>query len=389
MSYGVTDRGFIPKPFSVILNELKQLARQQFGDDIDLGEHSRMLRFLELIAKRENDVWQLLEDVYYSAFIDFAQAESLDNIAALIGYKRYPARKATGKVIFSTSSPASDDVIIPEGTRVATADESVIFKTTKPAVLKAGETQVEAEIEAVEAGVKGNVAANTITKILDPVSGIESVNNPNPTAGGKDVESDEEFRYRIKTTIQSLGKATLDAILARVRNVEGVKAASIEENDTLNDYTSEGGLPPKSFRVFVWGGDDQAIAQAIFEAKPAGIQTYGSVSATAYDIDGNPHTIYFDRPTEVVIYVDVKVYAEGAVDPQEVKNAVKKYFESLGIGDDVIYNSLIANIMQVQGVKDVEVKIGKTSPPDQKTNIEIESKEIAVTSDDKITVTVV
>ena len=263
MSYGVTSTGFRPKPFSVILEELKQLAKQEFGEDIDLSENSRLLRFLEIVAKREDELWQMAEDAYYAGFIDFATGSSLDFLAALVGYKRVEARRASGTVTFSRSTPATSDIIIPRGTRVATADGSVVFKTTEAVVLTAGSTSVDAPIEAVEAGANGNVVANTITKIVDPISGIESVNNENPTSGGRDAETDEEFRYRIKTTIQSLGKATLDAIVARVRSVEGVRSVKIEENDTMEDHTAEGGLPPKSFRVFVWGGDDNAAFNPI------------------------------------------------------------------------------------------------------------------------------
>ncbi|ADB58527.1 baseplate J/gp47 family protein [Archaeoglobus profundus] len=387
--YGVTSSGFIPKPYSVILEELKQLAKQEFGEDIDLSENSRLLRFLEIVAKREDELWQLAEDAYYAGFIDFATGSSLDFLAALVGYKRIEARKATGTVTFSRSTPTTSDIIIPAGTRVATSDESVIFKTTEAVVLKAGDTSVDAPIEAVEPGSAGNVATNTITKIIDPISGIESVTNPEPTSGGRDAETDEEFRYRIKATIQSLGRATLDAIVARVKSVEGVKSVKIEENDTMNDYTAEGGLPPKSFRVFVWGGDDQAVAQAIFDAKPAGIQPYGSVSAIAYDIDGNPHTVYFERPTEVPIYIDVQVTTDGTdATEQEIKDAIKAYFDTLELGDDVIYNKVVAAVMRVPGVADATVKIGKTSPPAGTSNIAIADNEIAVTDDDKITVTI-
>ncbi len=387
--YGVTARGFVPKPFRVILEELKLLAKQEFGDDIDLSENSRFLRFLEIIAKREDELWQLAEKIYYSAFIDFATGQILDNIATLVGYKRIPARRATGTVVFSRSTPAPSDIIIPAGTRVATSDESVVFQTTEAVVLVAGSTRVEAPIEAVEPGSAGNVAANTITKIVDPISGIESVNNPNPTKGGRYAETDEEFRYRIKTTIQSLGKATLDAIVARVKSVEGVKAVKIEENDTMNDYTAQGGLPPKSFRVFVWGGDDQAIAQAIFDSKPAGIRPYGDISATAYDIDGNPHMIYFSRPTVVPIYVKVQITSDGTlIDQQTVKNVIKDYINGLGIGEDVIYTKILAAVMNIQGVKDATIYIGTSSPPAGTSNIDIGETEMAQTDDDKITVTI-
>lgn len=130
MTYGVTANGFVPKPFSVILEELKLLAKQEFGEDIDLSENSRLLRFLEIVAKREDELWQLVEDAYYAGFIDFATGNSLDFLAALIGYKRREAKRATGTVTFSRSTPATSDIIIPAGTRVATSDSSLKTKAT-------------------------------------------------------------------------------------------------------------------------------------------------------------------------------------------------------------------------------------------------------------------
>jgi uncharacterized phage protein gp47/JayE len=139
----------------------------------------------------------------------------------------------------------------------------------------------------------------------------------------------------------------------------------------------------------VWGGDDQAIAQAIFDAKPAGIRPYGDISATAYDIDGNPHTIYFSRPTIVSIYVDVSIVSDGtAIDPQTVKDAIKNYINNLEIGEDIIYAKVLATVMSIPGVVDATVKIDTASPPAGTSNISIADNKIAQTDDDKITVTI-
>ncbi len=389
MSYGVTADGFVIKSYTAILDSLKNLAKQHLGNDIDLGENSRLLRFLQVVAYIIDEAWQLGEDVYYSAFIDTATGASLDLLASLVGFVRKQATKATGTVTFSRSTPAGSDITIPAGTRVATGDESVVFRTTQVATLAAGTTSVDVPIEAVEAGSTGNVAANTITKIVDPISGIEAVNNTNPTTGGSDTESDEELRYRIKTTISGVGKATLDAIKAAVLAVDGVKSVKIEENDTINDNTGTGGLPPKSFRVVVYGGADAEVAQAIFDTKPAGIQPYGSISATAYDSDGNPYTVHFERPAAVTIYVDVSITTDGtAVDAQDVKNAIKNYINNLDIGDDVVYNKVVAAVMDIAGVFDATVSIDTSSPPAGTSNILIASTEIAQTDDAYITVTI-
>lgn len=387
--YGVTERGFVPRTYDEILEDFKAKAREVFGSDVDLSDTSPLLKLLQIYALELHNLWQQLEAVYYSAYLHTASGDSLDDVVALLGFRREPARRATGTVTFSRSTPADRDVVIPKGTRVATSDGSVVFRTTGAVTLAAGETSVDAPVEAEEPGAKGNVAANTITKLIDPVTGIESVNNTEPTSGGRDKETDAALRLRVWRQLAGAGRGTLAAIKASVAKVEGVRAVKVEENDTMNDGTASGGLPPKSFRVTVHGGDDDAVAQAIFDAKPAGIRAYGDVVGTAYDQDGNAYTIHFARPTVVPIYVDVSITSDGsAISTQDVKDAVKAYVNGLGIGDDVIYAKVVAAVMNIPGVVDATVYIDTTSPPAGQNNIAIGDAEVAETDDDKITVTV-
>jgi|Deesub1362B_J571_1020462.scaffolds.fasta_scaffold00525_9 uncharacterized phage protein gp47/JayE len=398
---GVDSNGFTLKTYNEIIADMEARAKNEYGLDIDLSDSSPLSKFLRDIAQELASFWQIMEDVYYSGYLDTATGVNLDRVVALIGLTRKQATKATGTVTFSRSTPASSDILIPAGTRVSTAgDNPVYFKTTDPVTLTAGSTSVDAPIEAVEAGAAGNVAANTITVIVDPVSGIESVNNASATSGGQDTESDAAFRTRVKQSLSISGNATLDAIRAEVLKVNGVTACSIEENDTTQDNTGTGGLPPKSFRVTVLGGDDNDIAQAIFDSKPAGIQAYGSVSGIAVADDGAQYTINFERPEQVTIYVDVQVTKDStypADGDTQVQTAVIDYIGGvdangdthigLGIGEDVIYAKVVAAVMSIQGVVDATVKIDTTSPPAGTSNISIGATQVARASTTSVTVT--
>lgn len=388
MSFGVTANGFIVKPYTAILESLKLEAQNLFGSDIDLSENSKLLYLLKLMAYVLDNSWQTAEDIYYSGYVDFASDESLDYVGALVGFNRNPAAKATGTVTFSRSSAAPSDINIPKGTRVATSDESIVFETTEAVTLLSGNTSVDANIEAVEPGANGNVSSSTITVIIDPVSGIESVNNGSATSGGRDKETDAAFRYRIKNEITSLGKGSLDAIRGAILAVTDVTDAIMEENDTATDNTGSEGLPPKSFRATVLGGTDDDVAQAIFDSKPCGIEPYGATTGTAYDDDGNNYSIGFRRPSTIDIYVDVDVTSSGEVTTQEVKDAVKSYINGLTIDEDVIYNKVVAAVMEVEDVADAAVQIDTSSPPGSTSNITIADAEVAQTDDDKITVTI-
>lgn len=326
MSYGVTSAGFILKDFNSILEDYKQRAKRVFGDDVDLSETSPVLKILQIASYREAVLWQLLEDVYYSAFIDFATGQNLDRLVAILGIRRKRATKATGTVTFSRSAPATSDIIIPAGTRVA-ADESVVFQTTEEVVLQQGQTSVDAAIEAVEPGSQGNVAANTITKLVDPVSGIESVNNASPTSGGSDTESDEELRYRAITYAPS-AKATVYSIKAALLQIEGVTDVNVEED-----------FGECKVIITIAGGSDTEITNTIEDVRPAGIQ------------------VVWRRPSIVTITVTVSITKIASYDAATVQAnvhaAIDNYINSLPIGEDVVYSDLVKAILAAEGVDDI------------------------------------
>jgi len=358
---GVDASGFTAKTYNEIIADMQNRAKNEYGLDIDLSDTSPLSEFLRSIAQEEALLWQVLEDVYYSAYIDFATGVNLDRVAALLGVTRKPATKATGTVTFSRSTPASSDIYIPLGTRVSTSgDNPIIFETTQGVTLTAGSTSVDAPIQAVEAGTAGNVAANTITVIVDPISGIESVNNSSPTTGGADTESDASLRLRAKQAVEGFGGGTVAAIESAIKAVDGVIDALVTEDTTNHTVTA-----------IVEGGADADIDAAIEDTRPAGIQ------------------VTWQRPTYVDIYVDVQVTQESGAPStvlSDVQQAVIDYISSLGIGDDVIYNKVIDAVMSVEGVADAVVKIDTTSPPAGTSNIAIASTEKARTDSTKVSV---
>ena len=84
--------------------------------------------------------------------------------------------------------------------------------------------------------------------------------------GGRNTETDDEFRARYYVSTDFAGGVNLDAIIAAIyENVEAVIAVTGEENDT--DETNASGLPPHSIELVVYGGLDEEIAKAIHRRK--------------------------------------------------------------------------------------------------------------------------
>lgn len=193
-----------------------------------------------------------------------------------------------------------------------------------------------------------------------------TVTNEQNWISGRALETDDELRIRFKAS-RSQGNATVDAIYAKLLATTGVLSAAVEENWTLT--TNVDGLPAKSFEATVKGGSDLAVATTIWQTKPAGIQPHGNTNITIIDTQGNPQEIYFTRPTEQYIHVNVvyQLYNEEifpANGVQLIKEAINSAGQSLGVDQDVIPQRLMSEVYnKVAGIGNLSLTVGKTSVP--------------------------
>ena len=75
---------------------------------------------------------------------------------------------------------------------------------------------------------------NTLTEILTPISGWNSINNPKAGVTGRLIETDAELRIRRNNSIRLLGVGTVESIRARLlQQVPYVTSAYIFENRTM------------------------------------------------------------------------------------------------------------------------------------------------------------
>lgn len=238
------------------------------------------------------------------------------------------------------------------------------------------------------------VPATTLDTIVTPVSGWDEVTNPAAGVTGRDTETDAELRIRRAQTLLT-GNATEDAIVQAIsNNVIGITAVSIDSNRT--DVTVDG-LPPHSFHVVVVGGNDDDIAEQIWNTQGAGIASYGSTHIVVVDSEGQNQDIYFSRPTPVYIHVKVlRDYYTEEDYPTDGDNQIKESIVewatlNQGIGKDVIRQRLNIPVYEIPGIEDLQITIdGTPNPGDTPTyaeqNIAIAVAEYADFDTSRITV---
>lgn len=386
--WGLTDRGFRRPTYAELLDALEYKARELFGSTANLTVRSPLGLFLRVFAWALNLLFSTIEDVYNSRFVDTAVGTSLYNLGKAIGLRLLSAQKASGYLQVS----GTDGTTVPVGW-LASTTAGTQYVVVTAGVITDGSALVPAQ--AALAGPDGNTLANTITSIVNPMEGITEVTNPAAFDGGRNVETDDEYRERYYQSVDYAGGVNADAIRGEIlQNVESVYSAIVYENDT--DSEDADGLPPHSFEAVVYGGLDADIAQQIYRRKAAGIQTHGSTTVAVISAGGQTYNIKFSRPTPVSVYIKIThLTTDDETFPEDgeaqIKQALIDYLGGtvnggLGIGEDVYYNRLPAVIYTVSGVIDFDLEIGEDGITYGTDNIIIDSREKAVTDGGKVSI---
>lgn len=187
---------------------------------------------------------------------------------------------------------------------------------------------------------------------------------------GQGIEDDSAYRARILGAgTEELG--TFGAVYTNLLAVNGVSSLNIIENETQFVETVEGlTLPPRSFSAIVSGGNDNDVAQAIYNSKPIAVQSFGNQSGIAVDSLGSAKVINFNRPYPLYIALDVRLEI-GSISSDltesmisNLKDKLKTFGDSLAVGVDVVPSQFISVVYQTLPTTSwAEIKADSDSSP--------------------------
>jgi uncharacterized phage protein gp47/JayE len=229
----------IVKDSDTIINEMIIYLQDNLtGIVTDFNPGSVIRVFTEAVALQlgvnsniTTNVYGQLQAVYNAAFISTSTGSDLDKLVELVGVTRKAATQAVGVVRFYSIPAPVSDITITAGTQVSTqpdaAGQRVIFTVDADTTLPALSTSTDVNVTALVAGAAGNVAANVITYLATPVSGITSITNLSPTSSGTDTETDDDLRDRAKHAVEVSGNATVSALTYAILGIDGVGSCTI------------------------------------------------------------------------------------------------------------------------------------------------------------------
>lgn len=383
--FNVTENGIKAPSYAEILEYFKEKAKTIFGQDVDLDADTQDGQLIAIFAQAISDVNAQAIATYNQFNPNTAVGVGLDSAVKTNGIERQEATKSTVDLVLIGQA----GTVINNG--IASDDAGTNWLLPEQVVIPvSGEITVTATAEEV-----GDIEAspNTITQIVTPTLGWQSVNNPNQAVVGVAVETDAQLRTRQARSTELASVSLWEGIIASLLNLEGVTRVSGVKND--EDATSDEGVPGHTVAMIVDGGDVDEIGKTIFLKKGEGVGTFGTTQTTYIDTYGFPNVIKFSRPTIVNVYVTLNItpastYLSTAAD--EIKSRIADYINSLAIGEDVNIARVLASAVKDcdTGMDDrfevSSITMGESSGSQSAASIPIEWNEAAACDVSNITV---
>lgn len=186
-------------------------------------------------------------------------------------------------------------------------------------------------------------------------------NGLNPVSS-RDLETDEEFLFRIEDSKSINGSGSKASIVSAIMSIENgnIKFASVFDRNDLDDegigIVSVGGAIKCLVGGIVDDGTENdntmAIAEAIQSKLSAGIYTLGDYTRFVTLQNGQLFPIKFSAPDSVVIDIEMQVMSKiGLPVPEDfyslVEASLENRFSSLKLGENVFYNDIWEGITEV------------------------------------------
>lgn len=167
------------------------------GQTVVLGEADDRLLLLRAAAYYLYHGYQLVDFAGKMNMLKYSIGNYLDNLGANVQLERKTAAGSTVLMEYSMNNARLSATGIPAGSRV-TAGDGVYFATDEYAEIPAGDTSVTVMATCMTPGASGNgYPIGDIDKMMDIVPYIDTVSNLTVSEGGRDDESDDEYRERI------------------------------------------------------------------------------------------------------------------------------------------------------------------------------------------------
>ena len=381
----LTNNGYEVPTQTEILNNIEDGQKKIFPNII-LDASSPDSQLNNLMAEAVITAYEVSSGIYNGLDPRVADGVMLDRVCALTGVVRKEATYSKVIVTFT----GNNEAIVPAGTELSASsipDSKYIIEDAITIVDGTG----DAVARFYQVG-DTDIPLHAIDTITVPLSGISAVVNNYVGVNGGLRENDEELRIRRDLSLELNSTGLVNSVYSGILDIDEVTQARVFENYT--DSTDANGITAHSIMAVVIGGSDEDVGAAIMENKSLGCGLDGATTTSWIDQNGYSHTVKFQRPEEVDVYIKVKLDTVTTGIAADVKENLLAYIAnlqatsrsdcmtaSLGIGDDVYASIFYAPISGDEDFNVLDITIGTAASPTGNTvaigNLKISAFETA------------
>jgi hypothetical protein len=327
-------RGFIAPPESEILVGVQADMNAAFGGNMNPAletPQGQLASSMTAIIGEANNVYVKLTQQVDPAYAD---GRMQDAIARIYFLERHPAEPT---VVEATVTGLAGTVI-PQGALAQSTDNNLYAAQEDITIPSGGSTT-----GTFACTVYGPIPcpAASLSMIYKAIPGWDTITNAADGVTGNDAESRQNFEFRRAQSVFLNSVGSVSAIQAAVMAVPNVLDAYVTDNDSGSPATKGGVLiPAHSVFVAAVGGDDQAVAQAIWSKKAPGCGYYaGNVTETVYDTSPGyvspypAYTVKFENPAALPILFEVTIVS-GPTVPSDAASQIQAAIIAAFTGSD-------------------------------------------------------
>lgn len=357
----MSDPTLADKSLATAISEALALYKSETGTTLAPGDPRRlhMQVLITLLVQQRGNI----DFAGKQSLLRFVSDEWIDELAALWGEERLPAAASECTQRFTFSDAGAHTV--PAGTRVT--DGTNLWEVIEDTTETGGTVDATVRCTAVGSATNG-VAIGQIDTLVDPddLSGVTGVTNTTETTKGREIESLEEFRTRLRDVPES--RSTCGPRTA-------YQAAALEVSPTVVDAVALGpddggdmaGYPPGDGEVWILviegtRDEETGAITSVVPTPDAGLLTAVEEALTPEDV--RPLTDYVtamapdfvDYDTIITFYI-ARSRSNSA---SEIQTAVQEAYEAYQlwqqskIGRDINPDELRARLLNA-GAKRVTV----------------------------------
>jgi hypothetical protein len=313
----------------------------------------------------------ILMEEYDQRAADAIKAAIPESCFYAFGFSKLPPVASTTTLVCSSFVAVPYNVTIPIGTTFQGPNGVLFLSTTTGTILSGQTVSDNISAKATVTGITGNVAENTISRIVTPIQYLDTVTNPQAALGGAEEEGDDSRALRFQAYLRTLVRGTKEALEFAAMSVPSqtvLDARAIEP--FLLDPVPDG--VPYAGKVWLFV-DDGTLSTTlgttteteVYNAVNGYIDPSGT-KVPGYKAAGVIVDILKSTPVPVCVRAQVKL-ASGAVarwvDIQaSLTAAMNAYFSNLRISEVASYQNLVTTLTTCDAdIREVNLVFWKAS----------------------------